>query len=96
MLKKDKQKVLDEVWTPERIKGFLDLAPPADTDADFHVLYTAYKSMRLEDFEQLLGFFADAGRNFHACNESGENLQQIIAKHRKGGEYIDALGKFAA
>ena len=29
VLKKDKAKVLDEVWTEDRIRGFLDVAPAA-------------------------------------------------------------------
>lgn len=96
MLKKDKQKVLDEVWTEERVNGFLDLEPPAGVDADFHVLNTAYKSMRLENFEQFLGFFAKAGRNVNATNEQGQTVLDIINSHRKGADYAKALQQIAA
>jgi hypothetical protein len=50
MQRKDKQKIVDEVWTEERIRSFLDLQPPAGMDADFHRLQRAYQSMRAEDF----------------------------------------------
>lgn len=90
-MKKDKQKVVDEVWTEERIKSFLDLEPPPGEDRDFHTLYTAYKSMRLEDFETFLGFYADAGRNFQVRNKQGEQLTDIIAEHRTGKAFSDAI-----
>ena len=57
MGKKDKEKVLDEVWTEERVHSFLDIQPPAGEDPDFHALLSAYRSMRLENFEQFLSFF---------------------------------------
>ncbi len=56
-LKKDKEKVLDEVWTQERVRDFLDVKPAEDLEADFHVLLKAYQSMRLENFEEFIGFF---------------------------------------
>ena len=50
-LLKDKQKVVDEVWTQERIKSFLFVEPPAGVNRDFHRLHKAYQSMRADDFE---------------------------------------------
>lgn len=87
MQKKDKEKVLDDVWTEEHIKSFLDLIPPAGLDADFHALNTAYKSMRLDDFEIFAGFFAASGRNFNARNIDGERVIDIIKQHRNGAPY---------
>lgn len=94
MLKKDKEKVLGEVWSEDRVKGFLDAQAPTGTDADFHALNTAYKSMRLENFTQFLGFFADAKRNFNATNDNGETVLQIINQHRRGTEYAQALQQY--
>ena len=62
-LKKDKQKVLDEVWTEQRVKDFLSVQPAENIDADFHVLLKAYQSMRLENFEEFVGFFVAEGRD---------------------------------
>ena len=93
MLKKDKEKVIDEVWTPDRVKSFLDLTPPEDINADFHALYTAYKSMRLDNFEEFLGYFSEAKRNFNATDPSGQKLSDIIAQHRLGAPYAEALAK---
>ena len=91
MQKKDKEKVLDEVWTEDRIKSFLDLLPPAGIDADFHALNTAYKSMRLDDFEIFIGLFTALKRNLLATNPQGETAATIMKQHRYGIEYAKLL-----
>ena len=40
-MKKDKQKVLDEVWTEDRVKSFLSVRPHDGSDEDFHMLLKA-------------------------------------------------------
>ncbi len=94
MQKKDKQKVLDEVWTEDRVRSFLDLSAPADVDADYHVLYNAYKNMRIENFEQFLGFYKEAGRNFNVSDKDGKALIDLIKEHRKSAAYADALSQY--
>ena len=94
MQKKDKEKVLDEVWTEDRVISFLDLSAPAGVNADYHVLYNAYKNMRLENFEQFLGFYKDAGRNFNVADSNGKALIDLIKEHKKSAAYADALAKF--
>ena len=94
MQKKDKVKVLDEVWTEERVRSFLDLSAPADVDADYHVLYNAYKNMRIENFEQFLGFYKEAGRNFNVADKTGKALIDLIKEHRKSAAYAEALANY--
>ena len=89
--KKDKEKVLDEVWTEERIKSFLDIIPPDGIDPDFHALNTAYKSMRLDDFETFVNFFISEKRNLKAKNPFGETVLDIIKQHRYGADYVNIL-----
>ena len=96
MLKKDKEKILDEVWTEDRILGFLDLIPLDGVDDDFHALSSSYKSMRLEDFDIFLGFFQEKNRNFNAKNPDGKTLLDIISTHRKGTPYTEALKQHGA
>lgn len=91
MEKKDKVKILDEVWTEERVKKFLGLIPPEGVNADFHALYSAYTNMRIENFEEFVDFFAQTGRDFNATNKSGETVASIISKHRRGTPYLEAL-----
>ncbi|MEH6559030.1 MAG: PA4642 family protein [Oceanicoccus sp.] len=90
-LKKDKEKVLDEVWTEQRVKDFLDVKPAEDLEADFHVLLKAYQSMRLENFEEFVGFFVAEDRNLNATNPNGETVLSIVTQHRKSGEYAAIL-----
>ncbi len=90
-LKKDKAKVLDEVWTEERIRGFLEIEPPAGVNADFHTLLRAYQQMRSEDFSSFIAMFVAAGRDINARNSDGESLLDIVATHRLGGDFAATL-----
>jgi hypothetical protein len=92
--KKDKEVIVDEVWTEQRVRSFLDLTPPAEINPDFNVLYNAYKNMRADNFEQFLGFFSEAGRDFTARNADGKNLLDIMQPHKKAGEYIAAFQQY--
>lgn len=96
MLKKDKEKVLDEVWTEERVASFLDLEAPADTNADYHTLLRAYQSMRASDFALFLGMFKDAGRDLNAQNDEGHTLMTLVKQHRHGAEFAEALSQAGA
>ncbi|MCP3908230.1 MAG: hypothetical protein GY712_09465 [Oceanicoccus sp.] len=90
-LKKDKEKVLDEVWTEERVKDFLDVKPAEDIEADFHVLLKAYQSMRLENFAEFVGFFTAQDRNINATNPKGETVLSIVKQHRASADYAEVL-----
>lgn len=91
MLKKDKKKVLGEVFDDERVRSFLNYLPPEGVDADFHVLERAYRGMNIENFETFLNFFCAAKRNINATNQYGQTILGIVSRHRHGGEYGDAL-----
>ena len=90
-LKKDKQKVLGEVFDDERIKSFLDYEAPQGIDADFHVLEKAYRGMMAENFATFLSFFTAAKRNVNATNQQGQTLLDIASTHRHAEEYVTAL-----
>lgn len=91
-MRRDKRKVIDEVWDDARIKGFLDKRPPDLPGApDFHVLLFAYQSMRVADFERFLHFFVQAGRNVGARNAAGQDVATYIARHRQARPYLEAL-----
>lgn len=95
-LKKDKEKVLDEVWTKERVKDFLHVQAADDVDADFHVLLKAYQSMRLENFTEFVEFFIADGRNLNARNPNGQTVLSIIRQHEKSTAYAAVLERLGA
>ena len=95
-LKKDKQKVLGEVFDDERIKTFLDFEAPEGISTDFHLLEKAYRGMKIENFDTFLTFFLEAGHDINAQNPNGETLLAITSEHRHGDEYVDALKKYGA
>ena len=92
-LRKDKPKVLGEVFDDDRIRTFLDYEPPEGVDADFHVLEKAYRGMKAENFATFLEFFLAAGRDLKACNPQGQTLLDIVSVHERAQDYIQALTK---
>ena len=95
-LKKDKQKVLDEVLDEARIQSFLDIKPPVDVDPDFNVLEKAYRGMPAEYFDTFLDFFIEAGRNIDATNPANKTLRQIVATHPQSADYLEVLDQHGA
>lgn len=90
-MRKDKAKVLDEVWDDARIEGFLSLRPGNNADPDHHVLLSAYRGMRDEDFARLLPLFVSAGRNINAVGPEGKTLLEEVQEHRYGAPYAQLL-----
>ena len=52
-LKKDKQKVLGEVFDTERVKSFLHVPKREGVNHDFDILEKAYRGMKAENFEEI-------------------------------------------
>ena len=90
-LKKDKQKVLGEVFDDERIKTFLQFEPPAGVNRDYHLLEKAYRGMKVENFATFITFFLEEGRDINARNPEGKTLFQVVSEHRHGEEYAGIL-----
>ena len=95
-LKKDKEKVLDEVWTEDHVRGFLNVRPHDGTDEDFHMLLKAYQSMRASDFELFVSFFCGEGRNVNAMGRDGRTVLTIVSEHRHGTPYAQILHRAGA
>ena len=90
-MRKDKEKVLDEVWTEEHVKSFLQVRPHDGSDENFYILLKAYQSMRAADFELFVGFFGNESRDINATGKDGRTLLDIVSTHRHGIEYADIL-----
>jgi hypothetical protein len=95
-VKKDKQKVLDEVWTEDHVRSFLDVRSHDGSDDDFHMLLKAYQSMRVSDFGLFVSFFLEQGRNINATGRDGRSVLEIVSTHRHGTAYADILRKAGA
>ena len=90
-MRKDKEKVLDDVWTEDHVKSFLNVRSHDNTDEDFHMLLKAYQSMRSDDFELFVGFFLGENRNINVTGLDGRTVLAIVCEHRLGGEYATIL-----
>lgn len=95
-MKKDKEKVLDEVWTEDRVREFLSVETKTGTDSDFHKLLKAYQSMRADDFELFIGMFLEAGGNINAADKSGKTVLSYAREHRPSANFVAALEKNGA
>ncbi len=91
---KDKQKVTGESFSDERIKSFLNLAPPVGVNADYHVLERAYRGMIADNFATFVRYFVDAGRDINAPGPEGKPLFDVIARHDAATGYTAALEIF--
>ena len=90
-MKKDKQKVLGEVFDDARVKSFLNFLPPDEVNADFHVLEKAYRGMNIGNFETFVDFFLEAGRDLNAVDSTGKTLLAQLATQRLGEPYAKVL-----
>jgi len=90
-LKKDKEKVLGEVFDDERVKSFLEYQAPAGVSTDFHLLEKAYRGMNIDNFVTFLNFFKEAGYDLNATNPDGKTMVEVASEHGHGMEYVAAL-----
>lgn len=90
-LKKDKQKVLGEVFDDERIAGFLVGEAPEGQSRDFYLLERAYRSMKAENFATFVHLFQANGGDINARNVEGQTLLARIAEHRQSNDYAEVL-----
>ena len=90
-MRKDKEKVLDDVWTEDHVRSFLSMQPHDGTDRDFHVLLKAYQSMRPSDFKLFISMFQADQRNVAATDKSGQSVLEIVSAHRHGAAYAQIL-----
>ncbi len=91
VLKKDKQKVLGEVFDDERIKTFLNYEAYGEANPDFHLLEKAYRGMKADNFATFLGFFKAEGHDINAKNQQNKTFLETIADHRQAEDYIAAM-----
>ena len=86
----------NEEWSDDRVFADLSQLPPQGVNADYHVLYHAFKHMRPFDYERLLTQFVADGRDINATNPEGERIHDVIAKYpRQKDEFLAVLAKFA-
>jgi len=86
----------NEEWSDERVFGYLNPLPPEGINADFNVLYHAFKHMRPSDYERLLNKFIADGRDLNATNPQGQRIHEVIAEFpRQSAPFLEILAKFA-
>lgn len=95
-LRKDKEKVLGEIFDEARIRTFLEYKAPAGINTDYHLLEKAYRGMRGENFDTFVRLFVEAGKDLNAIGPEGKTFLQVIKTHRNSEEYTAALEQAGA
>lgn len=86
----------NEEWSDARVFAYLEQQPPQGINADFHVLYHAFKHMRAMDYERLLVKFTADGRDVNATNPQGQRIHDVIAEYpRQKDDFLQVLAKFS-
>ena len=83
-MRKDKEKVLDEVWTEDHVRSFLDFRPYDGSDPDFHALLKAYQSMRESACARFAQLFGEQLRDLNARGRDGRSVLDVVEQHRHG------------
>lgn len=95
--RRDKEKVIDEVWDDDRVRSFLARETGADGVHPDHVrLLGAYQGMRAGDFRRFLAMFVAAGHDLDAPDARGRSLADVIVRHRHAGAFLEALDAHGA
>ena len=90
--RRDKEKVIDEVWDDDRIRSFLARdGAGTDSHPDHVRLLGAYQGMRDGDFRRFLALFVAAGGDLDAPDARGRSLADVIVRHRHAGPFLEAL-----
>lgn len=89
--KKDKQKVLDEVFDDDRIANFLNGEAPDGFNRDFFILQRAYRGMKAASFKTFVQLFQQQGLDLNSPSPEGKSLLAQIEEHPKSAEYADIL-----
>ncbi|WOX04906.1 PA4642 family protein [Microbulbifer pacificus] len=90
-LKKDKQKVLGEIFDDERIAGFLVGEAPEGFNRDFYLLERAYRGMKAENFATFVQLFKQQGLDLNSQSPDGQTLLARIGEHAQSEEYAEIL-----
>lgn len=90
-LKKDKQKVLGEIFDDERIAGFLEGDAPEGFNREFFLLERAYRGMKAENFKTFVHLFKQQGLDLNSQSPEGQTLLARIREHEQSAEYAEIL-----
>ncbi|MCX2780579.1 PA4642 family protein [Microbulbifer thermotolerans] len=90
-LRKDKQKVIGEVFDDERIAGFLVGEAPEGINRDYYLLDRAYRGMKAENFATFVRMFQERDLDLNCPGPDGRSLLARIEEHRQSAEYAAIL-----
>lgn len=95
-LKKDKQKVIGEIISEDKVREFLSCVPYDDENADFHILTKAYRGLPPEGFARFIEIFVEEGGDINGTDAKGNTFLEAIKRFKKHPEYVTILEQAGA
>ncbi|WP_281646813.1 PA4642 family protein [Parendozoicomonas sp. Alg238-R29] len=90
-MKKDKQKVIGEELSDDRIRKLLNLEGEEGINRDYFILMRAYRALRSHDFARFITFFKEAGFDTNAKGPDGLSLQEEMKGHTQAERYLQVM-----
>ena len=91
--KKDKKKVIGEVFSEERLKVFLEESSETafEGDPSYQILLKAYRGLPFEAFRMFVGLYHSAGHSLNPADSHGVPIQEMMAANVSHPGYVEAL-----
>ena len=94
-MKKDKQKIIGEEISDDRLQELLLREPEKGLNKDYFILMRAYQALRADDFTRFIALYQKAGFDLSAKGPAGLSLEEEIFSHKQGKQYLMALREAA-
>jgi len=95
-VKKDKEKVIGEVISDDKVREFLTAVPYDDENADFHILTKAYRGLPPEGFARFIDVFVAEGGDINGVDSRGQTFLQAIKRYKRQPSYAEILEQAGA
>ena len=87
---------LNEEWSDERVRSWLEVRPYDETPVDYWILLKAYEAMLPEHFERFMVYFLEAGHDLNTRNQKGETILDRISRHAQSAAFVEILQRSGA
>lgn len=91
-LKKDKQKVIGEELSDEKLATMLETFISSGLN-EYDLIVRCYRHFRPHDFERVLDMMSAKQLEINPANALGQPFVEYLATHANGEPYVEAIKK---
>lgn len=98
--KKDKKKIIGEVFSEERLKTFLTVSevasasPSASLSREYRILLKAYRGLPLTAFQAFVPLYHAVGHPLNPKDQHGVPIQEMMLANVSHAGYAEALANY--